>query len=167
MLIYKGSFVFLLIIWFIFSQKINLFFLISATLAIILAILFKIFAYKQCFNNTTKEINYIFRVRPYFFYYLCWVMYQAILSSIHIMKQILNTKVVNSDGIIIKIPVMNATITQKYLLANSITFTPGTIAANFDADSNELEVHAFDNIMAESLIHSYEDMIQRVKKAIL
>ncbi len=88
--------------------------------------------------------------------YLPWLIYQIILSNIHVVKMVLNPSKI--DPQIVKFKTKLRSDLSMVTLANSITLTPGTIT--MDIIDGEFYVHALDQQVADDVMTG--DMEQRV-----
>lgn len=80
--------------------------------------------------------------------YLPWLIYQIVLSSIHVAKVVMDPRMpIRPKMIRIKVKYKNEV--ARLTLANSITLTPGTITV--DQEGDEYVVHALTQEAAEGL----------------
>ncbi|MDY6844380.1 MAG: Na+/H+ antiporter subunit E [Thermodesulfobacteriota bacterium] len=83
-----------------------------------------------------------------FLAYIPWLIYQIVMSNIHVAALALNPKL-PIDPQIIRFTVKLETDISWVTLANSITLTPGTIT--MDIMNGEFYVHALSKKVAEDL----------------
>ncbi|MDI6790442.1 MAG: Na+/H+ antiporter subunit E [Thermodesulfobacteriota bacterium] len=88
-----------------------------------------------------------------FFTYIPWLIYQIILSNIHVVKIVLSPKM-PIDPKIIKFKTKLDSDISLVTFANSITLTPGTIT--IDIKDGEYYVHAIDEDVAYDLLYGGE-----------
>lgn len=96
-----------------------------------------------------------------FFYYLSWLMWQVVLSSLEVTKLVWsnNKKLSPAIG---KLPVSNTSVKAQALYANSITLTPGTLS--IDVDDEHVTVHALDKRSIDAL--KTGEMARRVSSVV-
>ena len=82
-------------------------------------------------------------------FYLPWLFYKIVQSSLHLSKLILHPKLPISPQLITVDSKLNHHAAV-VLFGNSITLTPGTITA--EVNRNKLIVHALDKDLSEDLI---------------
>jgi multicomponent Na+:H+ antiporter subunit E len=126
--------IFLIIIWVILSGQFGLFFLSVGVISSFLVAFF------------LRESNIAKKFKPYFilkflFLYLPWLIWQVILSSIYVTKQVwkLEIDIKDTKENIIKIKNKQENDLLSTIFANSITLTPGT--ATLFIDNNKLYIH--------------------------
>lgn len=91
--------------------------------------------------------------------YLIWLLWQIVLANIHVLRISFSPKI--NDQIqpqIVRFRSGLETDFENYVLAQSITLTPGTVT--LDIDKDVFTVHAISDHAAKGLVSS---MAQRVK----
>ena len=91
--------------------------------------------------------------------YLIWLLWQIVLANIHVLRISFSLKI--NDQIqpqIVRFRSGLETDFENYVLAQSITLTPGTVT--LDIDKDVFTVHAISDHAAKGLVSS---MAQRVK----
>ncbi len=104
-----------------------------------------------------KKVKKIFKLINYF----GWLIYQIVLSNLHILKLALHPdmeKIIYPSVIRFKTTLKKDF--SKFVFANSITLTPGTITIYIDKDN--FYVHAIDTFVADSLPGEMEERIRKV-----
>ena len=82
--------------------------------------------------------------------YLAWLLYKIILANLHVFRLALAPDVKHRiEPSIIKFKTNLKSDFAKFILANSITLTPGTVTIRIE--DNEFVVHAIDSVAAEGL----------------
>lgn len=153
---YIVTFLILFLNWVIWSGLLDAFHL---SLGVICCLLVTFMSHDFLFKRkefTGKDITEAFR----FIMYIPWLIYQIILSNIHVAKIVLSPKM----------PIDPEVVSYKFKLkkdisiatfANSITLTPGTITA--EIVDGEFLVHCLDKKVADDLFTGeMEDRIAHV-----
>jgi len=91
--------------------------------------------------------------------YWPWLLWQIVLSNLDVAKRILDPKLPISPALIALKPTQRSDL-GRFVYANSITLTPGTVTTNLSGDT--LEVHALTQEAADSLRKG--DMDRRVAR---
>ena len=144
-------FILLMAFWIPFSGMFDAFHL---TLGVLCCAFVAIISHRFLFEDFSREgkLKKAFR----FVAYLPWLLYQIILSNIHVVKMVLNPSKI--DPQIIRFKTKLKSDLSMVTLANSITLTPGTIT--MDIDDGEFFVHALDQQVADDVMTG--EMEQRV-----
>ena len=111
------------------------------------------------FENRSAKLIYRLKQLVRFPGYLIWLLWQIVLANIHVLRISFSSKV--NDQIqpqIVRFRSGLETDFEKYVLAQSITLTPGTVTLDIDKDM--FTVHAISDHAAKGLVSS---MAQRVK----
>ncbi len=151
-------FILLFSIWIVFSGKFDLFHLI---LGVFSASFVTYFSSDLYFTDRTigfgARIGQLFR----FCRYLVWLLYEIFLANLHVLKLALWPKSFPEiDPTIIRLKTELRSNYARYVLANSITLTPGTVTLNIVEDT--LFVHAISRKAAASLDGEMERRIKDV-----
>ncbi|WDM85550.1 Na+/H+ antiporter subunit E [Ehrlichia sp. JZT12] len=99
-----------------------------------------------------------------FLYYCYWIMQQTILSNLYIIKKVWNFKTKVDFPIFRVIQTKQTTSLNVSILANSITFTPGTVSINVTESSPyKIKVLAIDR---ESIsgVEDIDNQVLNIKK---
>ncbi|MBH53296.1 MAG: hypothetical protein CMI18_02995 [Opitutaceae bacterium] len=125
-------------IWVVFSGLIDIFHL---TLGFIACLFITLISSDFYFTNRSKGLGNRLTEIAKIPGYLLWLLWEIILSNIHILKLALTPGDIKGlDPSLIRVKTDLKTDYGKYILANSITLTPGTITIDIDGD--ELLIHS-------------------------
>jgi len=92
-------------------------------------------------------------------WYLVWMLYQIWLSNIHILRLALSpNELPEVEPKLVRIKTNLKTDFGKWMLANSITLTPGTIT--IDIKDDELLIHSISSLTTEGV--EGEDMERKI-----
>ncbi|MCX8029984.1 MAG: Na+/H+ antiporter subunit E [Thermodesulfovibrionales bacterium] len=152
---YVIVFIILFINWVIWSGLLDLFHL---SLGVISCLIVTFMSHDLLFKRKTfkwSDISEAFR----FFAYIPWLLYQIILSNIHVAKIVLKPEMPIDPDIVPYQHKLKKDISIT-TFANSIILTPGTITALIVDD--KFYVHCLDKKVAEDLLTG--EMEQRVAK---
>ncbi len=152
------SFSLLLLVWVIFSGKFDWFHL---TLGVFSAAFVTYFSADMYF--TDRKIGIVERLGQLvrFSRYLVWLTYQIFLANLYVLRLALWPNGMSEiDPRIVRIKTYLRSNYARYVLANSITLTPGTITMKIEEDI--LFVHAISRKAAESLDGEMERRIAAV-----
>ena len=124
----------LLALWLTLSGYFDSFFIISGLASCIVTL----FITKRLKGTIEQTNNYsycthnkrFFHNLFSFLYYCYWIIQQAILSNLHIIKKVWNFKTKVDLPTFRVIQTKQANSLNVSMLANSITFTPGTVSIN-------------------------------------
>ena len=125
-------------IWIVFSGQFDAFHLALGLIstALVTAISSNFF-FADRSRGTRTRIREIIRLP----WYLCWMLYQILLSNLHILKLALSPgDLPEVQPRLVRIKTELKTDFAKWFLANSITLTPGTITIDIEGD--ELLIHS-------------------------
>lgn len=142
--------------WILWSGKFDAFHLSLGIISCALVTFISHDLYFKRKNVSSKIILEAFR----FIKYIPWLLYQIVLSNIHVASLVLNPRMPINPKIIryktrLKKDISLATF------ANSITLTPGTITA--DIFEGEYYVHVLSNKVADSFISGkMEEMVAQI-----
>lgn len=144
--------------WILLSGKFDLF---HMTLGVISSILVAVFSSDLLFQEKRRGGRLAETWR--FLCYIPWLLYEIILSTIHVtflalhprMKSVIDPRIVT-----FKTKLENDF--SRVTLANSITLTPGTITVLMHDD--KYYVHALSRKVAEGLPGEMEDRVARIFK---
>lgn len=96
-----------------------------------------------------------------FIFYLFWLLKEIVLANLHVlylachprMQEVVDPKIIRFTTLLKK-------DFSRFVFANSITITPGTVTVQ--VNGNEFVVHAISHKMASGLPGEMEERIQRV-----
>ena len=140
---FTGTAIILFVFWTLLSGKFDAFHL---TLGVICSIIVAYFFHDLLFANVRAGdiVTVIWR----FILYIPWLLYQILLSNIHVASLVLKPKM-PIDPHVIKFKTKLETDISLVALANSITLTPGTIT--MDIKDGVFYVHALSQKVADDL----------------
>jgi len=129
-------------IWIVFSGQFDAFHL---TLGILSTALITAISSSFFFQNRSQGAGPRFQQILRLPWYLLWMLYQILLSNIHILKLALGPKdLPQVEPVLVRIKTNLKTDFGKWMLANSITLTPGTIT--IDIEDDELLIHSISDL---------------------
>ena len=152
------SFILLFTLWVVFSGQLDAFHLTMGALSagFVAALSGNLFFENRSSSMRSRSVECL-----RFFSYSFWLLYQILLSNLHVLNLSLNPR---GRGIldpkIIRVRTKLRSDFAKVVLANSITLTPGTVTLKIEGDS--LYVHAISRKAAESLDGNMEARIARI-----
>ncbi len=148
------TFVLLFIFWMLLSGHYDLFHL---SLGFLCSILVAFVSHDLLITNIHAQHRALKTIR--FIAYLPWLIYQIILSNIHVAYLVLNPKSIHPTVVRFKTKLHSDL--ARVTLANSITLTPGTITMDIEGD--EFIVHALSKKVADDLLTGeMEDRVARI-----
>ena len=109
------------------------------------------------FND--RSLSFHSRLRQAFrlFFYLSWLLWQIVLANIHVLRISFSTRVRERiQPQLVRFRSGLKSDFEKYVLAQSITLTPGTVTLKIDDDV--FLVHAISDVAAEGLMGSMVDL---------
>jgi len=95
-----------------------------------------------------------------FLVYSLWLFWEIVLANWHVLKLALFRDESEIAPKIIRFKTSLKTEFARYVFANSITLTPGTVTVDIDGD--EFVVHAIDETLAQSLPGEMEQRVAAV-----
>jgi len=97
-----------------------------------------------------------------FIAYVPWLLYQIMLANLHVMKLVFHPRMMDhiNPQIITFQTRLNGEM-ARFVFANSITLTPGTITV-FASIMGTFTVHAIDDASAEALPGEMEERVARI-----
>ena len=113
------------------------------------------------FND--RSLSFHSRLRQAFrlFFYLSWLLWQIVLANIHVLRISFSTRVRERiQPQLVRFRSGLKSDFEKYVLAQSITLTPGTVTLKIDDDV--FLVHAISDVAAEGLMGSMADRVRHV-----
>ncbi|MFL2434989.1 MAG: Na+/H+ antiporter subunit E [Verrucomicrobiales bacterium] len=156
---YKATvFILLLITWIVLSGLIDPF---HIGLGVISSALVTWLSSDLLFEDRSKSILTRCKQALRFPSYLLWLLWQIVLANIHVLKisfsPNLNDKI---QPQLVKFRTGLKTDFQKYVLAQSITLTPGTVT--LDIKDDVFIIHAISDHAAKGLVSSMAQRIHNV-----
>jgi multicomponent Na+:H+ antiporter subunit E len=155
---YLFTFLLLFLNWVIWSGMLDLFHL---TLGVIACGIVTYLTADLLFKRSDLSFDF-FREAFRFLRYIPWLLYQIVLSNLHVASLVLHPRMPIEPRIVRFKSKLKKEI-ARVTFANSITLTPGTITADIDGDT--YVVHALSRKTAEDLVSG--DMEQRVGRIFL
>jgi multicomponent Na+:H+ antiporter subunit E len=142
--------------WVLLSGKFDLFHL---TLGVLSSALVSYLSADILMHDTGKKDRLAIAFR--FLAYIPWLLYQIVLSTIHVSFLALHPRMLdNIDPTIVTFKSRLQSNVARVALANSITLTPGTITIRVEGDI--FYVHAISRKAAAGLPGEMEDRLARV-----
>jgi len=142
--------------WILLSGKFDLFHL---TLGVLSSALVSFLSTDILMHDAGKKDRLAVGFR--FLAYIPWLLYQIVLSTIHVAFLALHPKMLdNIDPTIVTFKTKLQSNIGRVALANSITLTPGTITIRVEDDI--FHVHAISRKAAAGLPGEMEDRLARV-----
>jgi multicomponent Na+:H+ antiporter subunit E len=155
---YIVIFIVLFLHWIFWSGKLDAFHLSLGVISCVLVTFMSHDLYIQSNKLSPKIIKQAFR----FIKYIPWLLYQIVMSNIHVASLVLSPKM-PIDPKIIRYKTKLKDDIALVTFANSITLTPGTITA--DIRDGEYIVHALSRKVADDLMSGeMEDKVAHIFK---
>lgn len=133
-----------LIFWFVLSGYKELFFITCGIFSSVLALLF---IWRLGIFPNKKGISFLSLIK-----YFPWLFSQVLMSNIYVLIKVWNfNSSLNSSFSLINLPEYRDD-NKITLLANSITFTPGTISVEVNKPPYRIRVHALDSELLPGVI---------------
>jgi multicomponent Na+:H+ antiporter subunit E len=153
---YIYTFLIMMGFWILLSGKFDLFHL---TLGVLSSALVSYLSADILMHDTGKKDRLAIAFR--FLAYIPWLLYQIVLSTIHVSFLALHPRMLdNIDPTIVTFKSRLQSNVARVALANSITLTPGTITIRVEGDI--FYVHAISRKAAAGLPGEMEDRLARV-----
>ena len=153
---YIYTFLIMMGFWILLSGKFDLFHL---TLGVLSSALVSYLSADILMHDTEKKDRLAIASR--FLAYIPWLLYQIVLSTIHVAFLALHPRMLNNiDPTIVTFKTRLQSNVARVALANSITLTPGTITIRVEGDI--FYVHAISRKAAAGLPGEMEDRLARV-----
>ena len=145
-LVYKAiTFGLLMVCWIIFSGKLDIVYLTMGALS---AALVTWMSGDLIFEDQQQSFKRRFREFYKLILYSIWLLWEITLANIEVMKLVMQPKVIKAiDPQIITFETTLKSDFARFLLANSITLTPGTVTIKIEGDT--YYVHALSDEIAE------------------
>ena len=132
------TFLLLMGFWIFFSGQFDVF---HVTLGVLSCLFITIISSSFYFTNRSKGFGNRLAETARIPGYLIWLVWEIVLSNVHILKLALTPGDIKGlDPSLVRVKTGLKTDYGKYILANSITLTPGTITIDIDGD--ELLIHS-------------------------
>ena len=113
------------------------------------------------FNDRSWSFHSRLRQAFRLFFYLSWLLWQIVLANIHVLRISFSTRVRERiQPQLVRFRSGLKSDFEKYVLAQSITLTPGTVTLKIDDDV--FLVHAISDVAAEGLMGSMADRVRHV-----
>ena len=137
--------------WYVFSGENDLFFIICGLVSCAIAM----------YVGLKIGADEMPKVKISIFKYWLWLVWQVILSTFDVVKQVWAVKP-NISPKFLTIKTEQTSEDGLVIYGNSITLTPGTVTVEVDKDKRELVVHSLTKASADGLLNG--DMDVRVRK---
>jgi len=148
----------LAVTWVVFSGQLDPFHL---SLGVVSALLVIRFSADLLFSNRSQTLSDRMRQGRLLAAYLLWLLYEILLANLHVLYLALHPR--GPDSVapsVIRFKTSLRGEFAKWLLANSITLTPGTVTIKVEGD--ELFIHAISEKSADGLGSQMERRIARI-----
>jgi multicomponent Na+:H+ antiporter subunit E len=154
------SFIILFIFWFLLSGKTDLFHLALGLISTLIVTAWSgDLLVKDKKTGLAKRLTQLIKFKLYFL----WLSYQIILSNIHVLYVALHPNMKKMiDPQLIEFKTKLKGDLPKFLLATSITLTPGTITVRIDGD--RFLIHALTPETAAAVPGDMEDRVGAIFK---
>ncbi|MEL0118738.1 MAG: Na+/H+ antiporter subunit E [Opitutae bacterium] len=151
------TFILLLVNWIIFSGVLDAFHL---GLGVICCGFVAWLSTDLVFGNTSKGLRARLFEAFRFMGYAVWLLWQVVLANIHVLKLAFSQNERATHPRIIRFKTSLKSDFARYVFANSITLTPGTVTMSLVGD--EFVVHAIDKAVADELPGEMEKRVAAV-----
>ena len=151
------TFILLLVNWIIFSGVLDAFHL---GLGVICCGFVAWLSTDLVFGNTSKGLRARLVEAFRFVGYAAWLLWQVVLANIHVLKLAFSQNERATHPRIIRFKTSLKSDFARYVFANSITLTPGTVTMSLVGD--EFVVHAIDKAVADELPGEMEKRVAAV-----
>ena len=151
------TFILLLVNWIIFSGVLDAFHL---GLGVICCGFVAWLSTDLVFGNTSKGLSARLVEAFRFMGYAAWLLWQVVLANIHVLKLAFSQNERATHPRIIRFKTSLKSDFARYVFANSITLTPGTVTMSLVGD--EFVVHAIDKAVADELPGEMEKRVAAV-----
>ncbi|MBT5379701.1 MAG: Na+/H+ antiporter subunit E [Opitutae bacterium] len=151
------TFLILFITWVIFSGVIDLFHL---SLGAISCGIVTWLSSDFLFRNDCKGIGTRFVEAGRFLLYCFWLLWQIILANIHVLKLALASNNQEMRPQMVRFRTSLRSEFARYVFANSITLTPGTVTLSVEGD--KFVVHAISQKVADELPGEMEKRVAKI-----
>ena len=155
---FTSSFIILFLPWLILSGKYDASYI---GMGVLCAAMVAWWCKDLLFPNEHLSIGNCIRQGIRFIPYACWLFWQIVLSNIHVLKVSLSPRM--QDLISPKMVRFNTDVNEeisKFVLANSITLTPGTVTVR--VEGQKFLVHALTEKAASGLPGESDEMERRI-----
>ena len=151
------TFILLLVNWIIFSGVLDAFHL---GLGVICCGFVAWLSTDLVFGNNSKGLRARLVEAFRFMGYAAWLLWQVVLANIHVLKLAFSQNERATHPRIIRFRTSLKSDFARYVFANSITLTPGTVTMSLVGD--EFVVHAIDKAVADELPGEMEKRVAAV-----
>lgn len=151
-------FVVLMALWVILSGHLDALHLGLGVVACLLVVWMSgdLFAWKS-----EKPAARVFREGAFFVPYALWILKELVISNLHVLRLALSPNGMQEvEPRIVRYKTFLKSDLARFIFANSITLTPGTVTIRMEGD--ELYVHAISRATAESVGGEMERKIGRI-----
>jgi multicomponent Na+:H+ antiporter subunit E len=151
------TFLLLLVAWVIFSGVIDVFHL---SLGVISCVIVTWLSSDFLFQNDGKGLQTRLVELGRFTGYCFWLLWQIILANIHVLKLALASNNREMRPQLVRFRTSLQSEFARYVFANSITLTPGTVTLSVEGD--EFVVHAISRKVADELPGEMEKRVAKL-----
>jgi len=148
------TFVFLLMLWLLFTFSLNPF---SLLLGVIFSFIISLVSYDLFVEKEEKIQQGYFPKFQYFFVYVFVLIWEIYLGSLSVIYSVITMKI-NPE--VIKVKTDLESRFARAVLANSITLTPGTVT--IDLHDDELLVHCLSIKPDKAIKGNFEAQLRRI-----
>ena len=155
---FTSAFIILFLPWLVLSGKYDL---MHIGMGILCSALVALWCKDLLFPNKSLSFKKSCKRLIHFIPYMFWLFWQIILSNIHVLKVALSPRM--DDIISPKMVRFKTDLTEEisiFVLANSITLTPGTITVRVEGKS--FLVHALTEKAASGLLDEFDEIERRI-----
>lgn len=155
---FTSAFIILFLPWLVLSGKYDL---LHVSMGLLCSALVAFWCKDLLFPKDNISIIKFCKRLMRFIPYICWLFWQIILSNVHVLKVALSPSMHNL--ISPKMVSFDTDVTEeisKFVLANSITLTPGTVTVR--VEGRKFLVHALTKKAASGLPGESDEMERRI-----
>ncbi len=148
------TFIFLLILWLLFTFSLNPF---SLLLGVIFSFVISLVSYDLFVEKEERIQQGYFPKFQYFFAYIFVLIREIYLGSLSVIYSVITMKI---NPKVVKIKTDLGSKFARAVLANSITLTPGTVT--IDLHDDELLVHCLSSKPDKKIKGNFETQLRRI-----
>ena len=155
------TFILSMITWIVLSARFDAFHL---GLGVVAALIVANTSARTLFPGGHRDVRRFMRVLPGAVVYLFWLLKQVVIANLHVFYLAMHTEMIRRiEPQLVRFKTILTTDFAKFVFANSITLTPGTVVIRIDDD--EFLVHAISHQSASGLPGEMEQRIAAVFEA--
>jgi multicomponent Na+:H+ antiporter subunit E len=145
------------LLWIIFNGRVTVEIVIFG---LVIAAAMYWFVCKYMDVNPKRELDY-FKKGGYLVQYICLLIAEIVKANFATMKLVCSSRVV-TEPVLVQFDMDFKSNTSKFMLANAITLTPGTITVS--VEGNRFTVHCLDKSLAEGINTSaFVDILHKIE----